>query len=239
MDDDLINLTRDAATLRSKKKEKEKRGRGRPRKILPVSASASSEEPPAPEFNYYGAPEVVFPDAQAAQQPDDEDERIELISMIVELRDKLGAQGSKITMLQNCTTQKLRDEFNLMNRQINSKRAETMVQHLCLEMIIPAIEKLAPYVIPQSQLDVTGMSKEARDDYDEVFKDTLTHISILNRRFFSLGPYGEFINGVVTVAKKAAMKNHLRRQIAEREAALAAAGDDPDEDVEDKQPTDQ
>lgn len=233
MDNELLNLTRTMDEQRRAERANVKattlqlrgprRGPGRPRKEPLVFHD------PEPEYSSSDPDEEQADNFEETLQEADA-EKIELVAMITELQVKLKARGTNMKANTDIPLHALRNEFNLLNNEINSRRAETFVKHIALEVIIPAIEKAAPYVIPQDQVDVTGMAKEARDDYDEVFKDTLTHISILNRHYFALGPYGEFINGIIKVGTKAATKNELRKKIS----AQAAANGDPDEDIEDK-----
>lgn len=250
MDEDLINLTRNIRAAAAEGEKKKKRGRGRPRKERLPSPPPEEEEETDPDdeglwggagsegMGAYeeGESYVVGGGGGAENKKSDFSEKVELINMITELREKLNAKGTGMRPHVTCSLTELREEFEVLNREIDARRAGTLVKHIALEVVIPLVEAAVPYFVSQEQMDVTGMTQEAKDNYDEVFKDTLTHISILNRKYFAVGPYGEFINGVMKMGAKAALKNKLRKELKAKAEATNAVklSDSNDEDIEDK-----
>lgn len=150
--------------------------------------------------------------------PEEIAKKAEMVSTINLLKTKCNVKGTNMHPHEHMPAATLLEEIKLLNDEINARRGDGILKTSILS-ILPIIEAYAPKFIPQSEMDLTGLSDVVKEEWDTLFKDAATQIAVNNRSLLSPGPYMTLALSLKECATITTLRNRGMRAMAERQEA--------------------
>ena len=233
--DRLSSMNLKEKVKRSKKDKSKPKRRGRPPKnpepepepeqeVAPIQDSPQTASIFSSLLGLGGGPE------QPPTQEEINAKHAKLVRVAQGLKGKLGAIGSGMTeedMAAATTTDaQLEAEIALLNSDLNSKRADKGIQGIFL-FAADLIEGFSSRFVPNERMDLSThfhLSAEVKNNWDDMFKETATHLAILHGDWFAVNPY---LSGAQAMAACMASCNEKNKAFKYGAFAMRARGMQP------------